>query len=697
MPPRLVARLLELAVRRWPEQQREDLAREWAAEVHELGHEAGVAVPLRVWRQLRFAASLALARPSSVDAAVPYWLRHVGWLLVAPFLAMLAIPVVQTPLLLPFGWITIKPTLSVVFALESYAAAMVVSSVMGTLLARRLRRRRLGQPTSLAVAASATLALIGGMLIVDGLARAGGHVSVGGWFDVIAALCLATVLPPAAAGVAALSARGRRWPAMVLAWLGAPVLTLAVLYVLVLLARQVPAEASTQPWWWLTYLRSESLVSIGYSAVPGTLAIQTVLPVLSGLVLTTVVLALSHAIRLTKPLPSTLPIVAANASQPRDTVDIPAVVRSPWWPRVALAGAAYAVLAWAVTLTYLTPNIGVQNSWPSRTGPDGQILDAIPAGWPDWTTEEGRLWMHELQLSGIVCAALCLLCAAAYRGRPLLPTLAGSGVLLAVNMAVVREGWATPRLLPYLAVAGLVLGAAVWWASIRRPPRRSAQSRPRRLLITITVLAAFLVPGSFMPRAYVVAGVQAPPVVLLVVLGLPTILTVIAAMGVLATSNRPARGPAWRLPAALASLPAIGGVLYFQDGLIPTNPEEGFQYQYLLLMGPPLLAVPVAAWTIFAIRAREPFPQRLRLPILVSPLLFIAGFALVLPTILASAVIAGLVLFPMEYGQTFDGLAYEPGAVFLGLLLGYFSATRLSPITPDRTTRIDMTGQAPAR
>jgi hypothetical protein len=64
---RLVAVLLELAVRRWPAGLRDELHREWLAELHMLAAGGQRA------RMLRFAASLAVSRPAAdplVDRSV---------------------------------------------------------------------------------------------------------------------------------------------------------------------------------------------------------------------------------------------------------------------------------------------------------------------------------------------------------------------------------------------------------------------------------------------------------------------------------------------------------------------------------------------------------------------------------------------------------------------------------------------------
>jgi hypothetical protein len=273
--------------------------------------------------------------------------------------------------------------------------------------------------------------------------------------------------------------------------------------------------------------------------------------------------------------------------------------------------------------------------------------------------------MQELQLTAIVCAAICLLCAAAYRGRPLVPVLTGAAALLAVNMAVVRYDATTPRLLPWIGAAGLVVGIAAWWASHRPTAGPRRHDHGRRLVVAVAVLAAFLVPGGLFPRAYMVEGVQAPPVLLLVVVGLPTILTIVATMGVLATSARAPRTPTWRLPVLLGLVVAIAGTVYFQDGIVTSaNPV------FLPIVALPLaLGAPVAALTVSAITARPP-ASRL---VLFLPLLGIAGLVIGFVTVIVANVVARLALFPMEYGQTYDGLDFTPGAVVIGAIFGYLA------------------------
>ncbi|GIH08465.1 hypothetical protein Rhe02_65320 [Rhizocola hellebori] len=686
-----MAWLLGLAVRRWPAEVREDLGREWVAELHVLGQDDGVGASVRVWRQLWFAASLAAARPHSAGLGLLGWLRrpspvrvHTVWLVFAPVFALLGTAMMMVPLtLLPAGSFT--SILFAAFAIGNYGVQAVVAASFGTLLGRRFLRR-VGQPGGVAGYIWVTLPLIGGLLLVDGLARASRQAWAGSWMTAVAVLCLAVVLPPLAAGIAVL-ARRRRVVAVFLAVLAAPALTLAIAFLLVLLA---PRPASgVGAWWWLGHLGRLPLLTLGYMSIDTQAPIENMLPLLPSFLFTTTVLALAQSIRLARPLttPAARRLPDARVVEPAGTTPvlerpdtIPAIAAGLWWHRIALAGAVYSVLAWAVTLTYLTPNIGVQNSWSGRFGPDGTPLPTVAAGWPQWDTQAGRVWMHELQLSGIVCAALCLLLAAAYLGRPLLPTLAASAVLLAVNMVVVREGATSVRLLPWLAAGGILLGMAVWWAATRKRPDGQHPHRSRRLVIAITVLAAFLVPGSFFPRFYIVAGVQAPPVLLAVAVGLPTIWTVLAAMGVLATSTRPRRGPSWLLPAGLALLPAIGGVLLYQDSLVRNDYQPSFGSFLARVVLPPL-ALPIAAWAIAAIRSR-PAPPSLALRVTLTPLLLAAGLPVAVATFLIAMILSRLVLFPMEYGRAYDGTVYLPGAVAIGLLLGSIAAARLNPGPP---------------
>lgn len=319
---RLVAWLLGSAVRRWPAGLRDEVAREWAAEVHALGREAGVATPVRGWRQLRFAVSLALSRPSGAEAAGPRgWPRqvspaggHAAWLLLAPLATLLLVPVVVIPIAQPLTGIG-YPASVAVFAVMRYVALAALAVSIGTWLARRLLRRRAGLPAAAAACGWSTLPVIGGLLVTDGLARGSDQVRVGVGCVAAAAVCLAVLLPPTAAGLAALSGRGRRFWAALLAGLATPVLTLATVFALVQVSGPAPADVAGQPWWWLPHL-ADGGPATWYIQLDDQPPILTVLQVLPRVVFATVVVALAHAIRLARPLPARIQATPAPAPAP---------------------------------------------------------------------------------------------------------------------------------------------------------------------------------------------------------------------------------------------------------------------------------------------------------------------------------------------------------------------------------------------
>lgn len=220
----------------------------------------------------------------------------------------------------------------------------------------------------------------------------------------------------------------------------------------------------------------------------------------------------------------------------------------------------------------------------------------------------------------------------------------------------------------------------------RRDPagRQPSPARPpRRLVITATVLAAFLVPSSFVPRSYLPPGVPAPPVLLLVAVGLPTILTILATAAFRPPATVHHRGPPGRYqPLSPCSWPQ-------RRRLPPAQPDPfltGEATVHLLdVMPPSVLAVPAAAWTITAIRGRSRSARRLALRLLLTPLLLLAGIAVTYAALIAAYTLARTVLFPLQDGHTGDDVAYLPAAVATGLLLGYLAATRLERPTPTPT------------
>ncbi|MEH1130173.1 hypothetical protein [Micromonospora sp. CPCC 206061] len=654
----VTGRLLALAVRGWPVHHRGDLAREWAAELHALAHEPGTGGGLRAWRQLRFAASLVRAGATAAAAGGGGRLRLGGLeaavtRTVVLFIAAVAAVALAMAVVFPLWAVAPNAAASPGLATIGLLARVGAGVLVGLLLARHAVRD--GLPGGWV---PPVVALFAGTVAAEAMVRNVSSMDAGGPLAVAGMTAAGLLVVPVAAGLAAL-ARRRRLTALAVAVPAAPAVVLAATAAVVGLADR-PPDAGEGPLWWLSRLLwVRPPPHYVDHPDPQPYLIESLLPHLPGILLTSVTLALTYALRLARPgtaRPAAVP--AAPADDPA-----PGIAADPRWHRVALGCGAFAVVAWAVTLAYLTPNIGLAPEWAR---PEEVVL----TGWPDWRTSEGLLWMHELRLFAIVVAALSLLIAAAYRGAPLLPALGGAVVLLAVDTGVAAAGWDTPRALPVLAVAGLLVGAAAWRACAWFAARdRRGPARRRTLLLTVTVLAAFLAPGIYVGRIVPVPGVQTPPSVLLAAVGLPTALAVLAGLGVAALSPQ-SRLSAWRVPCAAGSMALLAGLLFFLDGIPP-----------LLGFAAPALNLPAAGLAWAAI-------HRPRLPrwgwVGVLPLAIGAGLPIGYGTIFASFVLSPVLRVPLGYQLGFDGIPYVAGALLLGLVLaraGTRSDAAPAPVT----------------
>ncbi|GLL08762.1 hypothetical protein [Dactylosporangium matsuzakiense] len=172
---RLAALLLALAARRWPADLREEMCREWVAEVHLLAGQR------RRWQMLRFTLSLAATRPavrpfSPAAAAARAW------------------PIIRLVLVLPLAT-TAVALLSVI------SPAAVGGAVLMTLVGRRYTVRHL---PSLALVPALTIpgcALCGALYRLDGSDQYGRHTP--------AALLFFAGLAGTLAVAARLASRGR--------------------------------------------------------------------------------------------------------------------------------------------------------------------------------------------------------------------------------------------------------------------------------------------------------------------------------------------------------------------------------------------------------------------------------------------------------------------------------------------------------
>lgn len=780
MLSRLVHRLLTVAAHRWPAADRAELIREWVAESHTLGHEPGVPGRVRAWRQIRFAASLACARRSQIATvgAIPVdrverTALHVAALFLAPLAAAILAMLANGPL-----WMSTHGGDPPAMLTLLYRAGQVVAGAgCGALLADQLRRRR-GEPVSRLWCVAATIPVLAGLVAADSAVRHLSNAETGPAYAVTGTVALALALVPLTVVVAALARRATRW-AVIAAIPGTAAIVLAATAVVVARAgTQIPTRADGNLWWWLPELAR--LAAPTYHRLPGVnnpYPVETVLPILPGIMLGTVALSLAYTVRAVRPRPPAplrprpapaphrlvptimvggglfaahmvtpfdwwvaLPaavvalaalatnafcfavafwlatrILATRSTAGRSTADritagrrgsarpeVPGQPGRSWREMVAWGGAAGAALGWAVTLAYLTPNIGLQTPWPH--------IDAVPAGWAEWDTSTGRVWMQDLQMYAICCFAVCLAAAAAYRGASLLPALASPVVLLAATIGVIRSGWHTPPALPWLAAGALLLTIAAWSATShfgryrQRPPERS-----RLLVRRLAVLAAFLIPGSYLHGVLLSDGPPVPPVALAVTVGLSTVLAVIASAAVTASSARTSIRTLPDTTAAAWSLTVGAGVAVFGTAVFSGAAMTAPATYPLMAAAPAALAVPAAVLAIAAIRApgvsrapgatgapetsRAPRPadtSRFRRSVVrriglglgrglgLGVALLAAGYlALICGIVLAFGF--GQLLPWLEYQQSYDPFGYLPGGVALGLLLAFLTPYLIEP------------------
>ncbi|MCO1597147.1 hypothetical protein M8C17_18490 [Micromonospora sp. RHAY321] len=221
--------LLAIAARRWPADLRDDLHREWDAEVHVL------AASGRRTRMLGFAVSLAVSRAGSplVDRAMMHRRarRTAAALLLAP-LACIGIVVVSAVLMnVVFNWLLL-PQVQLPLWSALTAGLAVLLAVSAT---RWARHTVLGGPLRIALGVvlpiGAALALAGYVLPAEGLAR-----TVPGLLLWLAGLTLVLW------AVAALAARGRVRAAWWLGLLGA--LVVADLAVILFVVGNIPGSGA---------------------------------------------------------------------------------------------------------------------------------------------------------------------------------------------------------------------------------------------------------------------------------------------------------------------------------------------------------------------------------------------------------------------------------------------------------------------
>ncbi|MET8194387.1 hypothetical protein ABZU22_11245 [Micromonospora sp. NPDC005222] len=231
----VAAVLLRVAVRRWPVELRADLAREWAAELHELARTG------RRWGMLRFAGSLAVSRaatPLAGRAGSRRLGRTAGVLLLAPPACVAVLAAAAAVMGVAHAWLEMRVPWATAAQLPVWSAlTALLGGALALVVARAARRTvRVGAlPTALGVVlpiaatATATLALFAGR----------GESRV--WESAPGLLLWLALLVPALWAAGALARRGRVRAAWLAGLLGA--LVAADAAVVLAVVASIPATA----------------------------------------------------------------------------------------------------------------------------------------------------------------------------------------------------------------------------------------------------------------------------------------------------------------------------------------------------------------------------------------------------------------------------------------------------------------------
>ncbi|GAA0241842.1 hypothetical protein [Cryptosporangium japonicum] len=622
--------LLRRAAQRWPADLRDDMEREWRGEM------GAIDGPAAWLRRLTFVASLAFSPPVPDENGVPHgWREHVpgraGAL--SPFaallLAALATTLVRNLSNVLFSRITTASGLDLA-ASDRWAPVAYVVPFGFAVLAGWWLARRMSTPVNRAYAVGPASALI----VLAGLAA-----TVPAWVPVVTVLVWAPLMIWVTRRAAA--EPGRR--ALAYAVPGTAVAVVlaaaAVAVPLVLTTAVGPAAA-------LRYLVGVLPGQVTFAApmppnaddrmyqlvhVSGTLVELT----------TFSLLVLSFGLTRSRRAPAPVP----EKTQAPIRSGRPAAT-------TGLAGLALAVVAWAYTLTVLTPAMPRTAAVAPMPGGDGEIY----------------LWVAELRWASILLAAVCLFLAAADRPR----AVAATGVLVVALLGadglgerLGREG--LPAFVLALVVGGVVALSA--W-KIAGPPYPHAVVRQR--LTAVAVIAALSWP---------LLGAQGTPLVNhpFLPLGLPILTTaVMLGFGVSAVvAARTARGRASGLGTALLAL--VPAALSVGFGVLHHVLDDPMASAPLLFV---ILYLVVIAWMLLH---REGSPRSASV-VRWTALTF-------LTPVLYAAFVYGGVYGPAEAlfrwnGTSYpaDGISLVPGSAVLATAVGAALAgllvRRARPLNP---------------
>jgi hypothetical protein len=336
---------------------------------------------------------------------------------------------------------------------------------------------------------------------------------------------------------------------------------------------------------------------------------------------------------------------------------------------------ALGALLWAVTLALTTP---------AASAAEQASMNQPPTPASTLTTDELHLWVQELREAALVLLA-CGLLAAVRRYGPALPTLIGTGALLAVDLYADRThvhggGAATGLLVLAAVVCGLVV---LTTRALGRPGRPN--------LARIAVVAGYCAPAMYVHAEW-------PADARFVPLGLTAGSAAVGAglaglAGLCASAARPVPLQGFRLFLAVAVPALLVGAGGAATGF------GGSYSQYATAVGAPL-AVAMAAVARWRTTAR---PWRTALWWLLSGLLAaVAALPLVFIALTPASLIGSWLMRGAGYGFPADGLPYLPGALLVGLALAALLARTPHPVEPAVTSTesertVDPSSASPSR
>ena len=655
--------LVRLAARRWPADVRDEMIREWEAELAALTHEGG-----RPAGRLGFALSLAASPPVTDESGVPRgWRESLPGLgpavkpsaaLVLAALAVLALRRIGLAdvALAPFGIDFVHPWFPLLSHLIDGAVAVVLCLFAGLMLGRRLpmaaaHTGRFGRAGSAAYAPAALTAAILVTLWAgqSGVYYLGLLLLVVTWVPLSAALAVAVVRRRLA---------GRGWSAAGLALIGAPVVTAAASAIAALPAilfatggpgHGLRAYLGMLPW------REPNFPFIDEASTDG--RIWAVQEVATFPVMLVPYLALALAYGWSASRHRLLPEVDVAAYLPAEPGM--SVAQSP---RVVAAGAAVlagAVALWAYTVAVLTPAMSRVSERAPMPGGDGELY----------------LWVAELRWAAIVLAGLALLVGTAARRNTPLAAGALIGVLLVADGILDRTG---AGLRVALAV-GAVLAGLAWLLAGGPLHGTDVEARRARRRLGTAAITAAVGPLLYLQGTPAVNHPFLPVLLPVATVAVAVLFVVLAGVAAQSARTIPLR------PWAAVALPAVPAALLVALGLFIGNgiAEE------IASVGV-LLAVPLAMVVAVVVRGR---PRR--------RWLWWTGLALSIPAGPIGTLVLVYLMFVPDLlfalagtGYPADGLSVLPAAILVALPVAAALANRpaVAPAPPLAARSLDPVG-----